>query len=288
VTFVPSENRVTLSGGVTGLVHQKNWGDAPQVPNDPRVPSTPWRYEARTAQVQLRREGKAWTIAGLVAQGDVRLANDEMPIQVTGDQLAFDPGTQTITLGAPQQSASFQTIRYGTPPEASWLNARTIKIQRRERLDQGKAHPEIFGVMSDDVTCIFHLRSFQRTGTMSDLVPDKITVNADSVNLIIPADRAPGGATALQAEAVGHVGFRTSAESRNAPAYFGSGARAEYQHNPFRFRLRGDAASGKAALTHPLGTEKAYTISIRRRSDGSLQYESDDSLSAPESESAAR
>jgi len=288
VTFVPSESRVTLSGGVAGLVHQRNWGDAPQVPNDPRAPSTPWRYEARTAQVQLRREGSSWLVAGLTAQGDVRLANDEMPIHVTGDQLAFDPGTQTITLGAPRESASFQTIRYGVPPEASWLNARTIKLQRREQLDQGKAHPEIFGVMSEDVTCIFHLRSFQKTGALSELVPDKITVNADRVNLTIPADRAPARAAGFQAEAVGHVGFRTSAESRDAPAYFGSGARADYQHNPFRFRLRGDQAGGKAVLTHPMGAEKAYTISIRRRSDGSLQYEKDDSLPGVENEAAAR
>ncbi len=288
VTFVPSENRVTLSGGVAGLVHQKNWGGVPQVQGDTRVPSTPWRYEARTAQVQLRREGKAWLIAGLTAQGDVRLANDDMPIQVTGDQVAFDPGTQTITLGAPQQSASFQTIRYGTPPEASWLNARTIKIQRRERLEQGKAYPEIVGIMSDDVTCIFHLRSFQKTGTLPQLVPDKITVNADTVNLIVPADRAAANAAALQAEAAGHVGFRTSAESRNAPAYFGSGARADYQHNPFRFRLRGDPGGDKATVTHPLGTMKDQIITIRRRNDGSLQIGTDESPSPPEGGPADR
>ena len=37
-----------------------------------------------------------------------------------------------------------------------------------------------------------------------------------------------------------------------------------------------------------MGAEKAYTISIRRRSDGSLQYEKDDSLPGVENEAAAR
>ncbi len=278
VTFVPSENRVTLAGGVSGLVHQKNWASAAQAQSDPRVPSTPWRYEARTAQVQLRREGKAWVVSGLTAQGDIRLANEELPLLVTGDQLTFDPATQTITLGAPHRSASLQTIQYGTPPEASLLRARMIRIQRQERLEEGKVYPEIIGVLTDDVVSDFHLRKFQKPGSLPELVPDKIRVNADNVNLVVPADgSAQASSAVLMAQANGHVSFQTLAESPNAPAYSGSGARAEYQHNPFRFRLFGDAAQGKAAITHPLGTDKAQVITLKRRSDGSPQIILDDS-----------
>jgi lipopolysaccharide export system protein LptA len=279
VKFWPAENRLLLSGGVAGTLHQKNYRDpqgtspVPGLPADQEAPSTPWSYRADSAQAQFTRAGDKLELTSLVATGNLRLENKELKILITGERLTFNPLARTIDLDAPPEVAALQTLRFGAPPQASLLNAQSIRVSRREELVDGRAEARIVAKLSGDVNCTFHLRALPTVKDVPSYAPEKFNVTADTVSFIVPAGKTLTPGLVSFARADGNVAFKAwnqSSGPATKPPYSGSGATAVYKSAPFNFALLGDRAGGDATVETPTGPYRAEAIILLRRTNGTF------------------
>jgi len=273
VKFIPQENRLSLSGGVSGIIHQGNWSAEPALSAAADGPRTPWRYEADSAEIQLRRLEERWEVTGLTATGSVRLRNDELRLTIEGDRLTFDSSTRTIVLGSEAQGGGIQTIRFGTPPRQNLLSGRKITVTRRERLEDGLIKPEVTAVLTRDVRCLFYLRELPNVKNVPEYAPEKFEVSADKVVLVVPTGHDATRGLISYAHATGNVmfqGYKESGAGSGAP-YQGFGSQAYYTSVPLTFLVLGDGKGQPANVRTPLGNVVSQVIQLRQRPDRTLE-----------------
>ncbi len=277
VWFSPKENRLELTGGLSGHLYQENWSKKGLEGVSDLPKGTKWQYEAQTAEAQFQKTGNEWKLITFEAEKDVKLSNADLQLFVSGEHLTYDHRNQALTLDAKAQEGGtgLQSITYGPLEQKNWLVARTIRISRRERIQRGALIAEIVAVLTEDVRCNFHLRALKDKKEMPKTAPQKLDITADRICFIAPAKKSTTGGSVSFAQAEGNVMFKaySRTDSNSKPLYSGSGARALYCHTPMHFALFGEK-NDKAVIEHPLGEERGTVITISRRSDGSFRLES--------------